>query len=767
MASKNIKGITIEIGGNTTKLSEALKNVDKNVYSLNSDLKALNQALKLDPKNTELLAQKQDVLRRNIQETKNRVDTLKEALRQMGDYNRLTDEQKQSYNQLSLEIAKSEKALKGMNEELKNTNKVDFSKVKISLEKVGEIAANVSKKMLQVTTAITGALTGLVTAGIKSYANLEQNIGGIQKIFGDSANELIKNSQEAYKTAGISANQYMETATSFSASLIKGLGGDTQKAAQLTDRAIRDMSDNANTFGSSMDEVMNVYKALSKEQYTTLDNLRLGYSGTKEGVKKLVKDASEYANAHKELGINVDANSLSFDNLINAISVTQKKMRIAGTTAKEAEGTITGSISSMKAAFDNFLNGSGSPDALGDAISNVLINFGKAFQKLAPNIIKGLNKTIKKVTPILLDIFWEILPNLIDLVDDFINTLFDYIAGHTKYIQETVTMIITEIVLFFTKNLPKFIEIGLKLIVTLAKGIIEALPKLIPSLINCIKTITETLLDNIPLIIEVSIQLIMTLIDGLIEALPTLIEFLPTIIEKTIEALINALPMLIMIGPKLILKIIEAVIKALPSILMLGPEIIMGIIKGITNSLTNLATSAGDIVNTIKNVLTKLPGQALQWGKDMLNGFINGMKAKLKSIGDTAKSIGKKIKSFLHFSRPDEGPLRDYETWMPDFVEGLANGIKKSRYLIEDASMDLANDIKQGLFANTSMALKSLNGSIETSLNPTINPSVAYDLNYQLMAQAMKEAMQDMGIYLDERKLGAFVDKTVSEEVFN
>ena len=324
MASKNIKGITIEIGGNTTKLQDALSKVDKQVYSLNNDLKAVNQALKLDPKNTDLLSQKYDILQRNISATKERLETLKEAQRQMGNYASLTEEQKKQYNQLSLEIAKGEDALKKMNNELKSTGKIDLSKLQNSLKKVGEIALDVSKKLLQVTTAIGGALASVIGLGVKSYASLEQNIGAINKLFGDSANDLIENSKRAYKEAGLSANQYMETATSFSASLIKGLNGDTKQAVELTDRAIKDMSDNANTFGTSMDEVMNVYKALSKEQFSTLDNLRLGYSGTKEGMKQLIADASTYTEEQKELGITVDASSMSFDNMVKAISVVQK-----------------------------------------------------------------------------------------------------------------------------------------------------------------------------------------------------------------------------------------------------------------------------------------------------------------------------------------------------------------------------------------------------------------------------------------------------------
>lgn len=274
--AKNIKGITIEIGGNTTKLESALKNVNKSVYSLNNDLKSLNKALKLDPKNTELLAQKQDVLKQNIKATTDRLNTLKEAQRQMGSYNSLTDEQKESYRALSVEISKSEHALKGMKEELKSTSKINLDGLKEGLKKVGQVATDVSKKMLQVSAAVAGALAGVVAAGVKSYADYEQNLGGVETLFKDSADKVVENAKKAYKTAGVSANEYMAGVTSFSASLLQSLGGDTAKAADVADMAFRDMSDNANKFGTDMSSIQNAYQGFAKQNYTMLDNLKLG-----------------------------------------------------------------------------------------------------------------------------------------------------------------------------------------------------------------------------------------------------------------------------------------------------------------------------------------------------------------------------------------------------------------------------------------------------------------------------------------------------------
>lgn len=792
MANK-LKGITIGIGADTTELTKALKDVNSVISKSNTELKDLNKALKLDPKNTELLAQKQEVLKNNISATTERLNKLKEAQEQMKSAGVVTEEQKESYRALSVEIAKSESALKQMNTELKNTTKIDLSKLKDGLKKVGEIALDVSKKLVEVTAKISavvgGALASVVGLGVKSYASLEQNIGGIQKLFGDSADELIKKSQEAYKTAGLSANQYMETATSFSASLLKGLGGDTQQAVALTDRAIRDMSDNANTFGSSMEEVMNVYKALSKEQYSTLDNLRLGYAGTKEGMKQLIADASQYKDIQEELGITVDASSMSFDNMINAISVIQSKMGIAGTTTKEAEGTISGSLNMMKASFDNFLNGSGSPEALSESIMSFLKNIAGAIKKLAPSILKGLVGLIKDLVPQVIKLIMDLLPELASALTDLIDSLLDMVTNNQDKLQETITNIINTIVLFFTENLPKVLEIAIQLVVTLAKGIAEAVPTLVPAIVECLVTMVNTLVENLPLLIDTAIELIMALAEALLdnldiilmaivdaivgiiecldEELPKIEDKIPELIEKIVQTLIKLIPKLL----EALIKIIEALLKFIVNSysrwIEKGKEILGKLGEGLKEAIPKVIEKIKELIGKIAEKIGELPGKAIQWGKDMIQGLIDGIKGMIGNVGKAVKGVADKIASFLHFSKPDEGPLHEYQTWMPDFVEGLAKGIRQSSHLLEDASLGLADDMSSSILGSTSRALKGLNAGINSSLNPNINPSYSYDLNYQLMANAMKEALNDMDIVMDDRQMGKFITKTVSEEVYS
>ena len=696
----NIKGITIDIGGNTSKLEDALKNVNKVVYSTNTELRQLNQALKLDPKNTEILSQKQDVLKNNIKATTDRLNALKEAQKQMGSYSSLTEEQKEKYRALSVEIAKGESALKNMNKELKNTTSIDFSKVKDGLSKVGDVALNVSKKLATVTAGITGALAGVVGVGVKSYADLEQNLGGVETLFKDSADKVVENAKNAYKTAGVSANEYMQGVTSFSASLLQSLGGDTSKAADVADMAFRDMSDNANKFGTDMASIQNAYQGFAKQNYTMLDNLKLGYGGTKTEMQRLLSDAE------KLTGVHYDISNLS--DVYNAIHAIQENLGVTGTTAEEAEKTISGSITSMKASFDNFLNGSGSAEDLASAVTNVLSNVSDAIVKLAPNILSGIVALVEKLLPQVAKILINLVPQLLDAVSNMIDSLLNMVTQDLSGLQETLTLLVNKIVEFFTTNLPKIIELGLQLIIALAKGIAESLPTLIPQIIECILKIVDVIVENLDLIIDAGIQIILGLIEGLTN---------PDVIEQLMEQI-----------PIIIIKIVDAIIKSLPKILEAGGRILLALGQGIMTYYGKIGEWMSKIINAIKEKIGNLGSKALEWGKDMIQGFIDGIKNMIGKVGDAVKGVADKIKNFLHFSRPDIGPLRDYETWMPDMIKGMVKGINKSSYLLENATDKMARKMANrlsfdDLVGNTTRAMKTLNYGVQNSLNPMVNPN--------------------------------------------
>ncbi len=681
--AKRIQGITIEIDGSTTKLNDALKDTQSVISSTNSELKNLNQALKLDPTNTELLIQKQDVLKNNIQATKEKLDTLKEAQRQMGDYNSLTEDQKENYRALSVEIAKSESALKNMNQELKGMNKIDLSKVRDTLKKVGDVALQVVKKVGQVTAAVGGALLGITTAGVKSYAQLEQNIGGVETLFGKSAQKVIKNAQQAYKTAGVSANEYMAGVTSFSASLLQSLSGDTNKAAKIADMAFRDMSDNANKFGTDMSSIQSAYQGFAKQNYTMLDNLKLGYGGTKTEMERLLKDAQKIS------GVKYNIKNLS--DVYSAIHVIQNELGVTGTTAEEATKTISGSITSMKAAFDNFLNGSGSPEALTETITNVLINVGTAFQKLLPSIVSGLGDVITSLVPILTDLLWELLPTILDTLGKFIKSIYKNIGKDTTSLKETVTMLINEFVKFITENLPLIIEMGLTLVLALATGIADSLPELIPAVVECIFKIVDVLLDNLDKIIYAAIDIILALAMGLIDALPKLLAKIPEIILKIQATLTKPemLAKLIKAALQLILALAEGLVKALPELVLAIPKLITGMVKN------------------FKQVIKETDW--LQLGKNILKGILNGMLDFGTLVKDTIKKVGNKItnsiKDFFGIKSPSRLMANEVGNQL---TAGIAMGFEKG----------IPDTIRQ-----VNGAMVDLNNGIQSSLNPVINPT--------------------------------------------
>lgn len=679
MASGKLKGITIEIDGNTSKLNDALKNTNKAIYSTNSELKALNNALKLDPKNTELLAQKQELLKKNIQESTNKLNSLKEAQRQMGNYNSLTEEQKENYRALSIEISKSESAIKSMKKQLMVLPGISMEKLQKSLKKVGEIALEVTKKVGQVVAGVSTAMAGVVAAGVKSYADLEQNVGGVETLFGDSAQKVIENSKKAYETAGVSANEYMQGVTSFSASLLQSLGGNTSKAADVADMAFKDMSDNANKFGTDMSSIQNAYQGFAKQNYTMLDNLKLGYGGTKTEMERLLKDAQ------KITGVKYDINNLS--DVYNAIHAVQEKLGVTGTTAKEAATTISGSATSMKAAFDNFLNGSGSPEELGKTITNFLTNISNAITKIAPGILSGITTVVQTVLPKALEIITQLLPQLFESAQQLMNSLFKMLEENVQPISEMVVQLFTSLVNFILKNLPMIIKIGLEIIIALATGIADSLPELIPTIVNVVLDIVNILLDNIDVIIEAGIQILVGLTRGIMNALPDLISRLPEIIIKICSTLINLLPQILSLGIRILTELVTGMFRYIPTMVAKIPQIIVSIVSALAQGFSKLVDVGKNLVKGIWEGISS----SFTWIKNKISGW----------VGDVMKFIKKLF------------GIHSPSTLMRDQIGlNLGLGIGEG---FEDSIPETLKDVDR--------AMGELNSGIQASVNPVINPT--------------------------------------------
>ena len=420
----------------------------------------------------------------------------------------------------------------------------------------------------------------------------------------------------------MSANEYMETVTGFSASLLQSLGGDTEKAASYADRAITDMADNANKMGTAMESIQYAYQGFAKQNYTMLDNLKLGYGGTKEEMARLISDASKLTEVQKELGITVDANDMSFGNIVNAISVVQKNMGIMGTTSKEAATTITGSINSMKAAFDNFLNGSGTPEQLSETIITALKNIGSAVGKLGPSIIDGLVELTDTLVQYIPSAVEKATPALVGGAIQLVNSLVTALPQLTQALLNAIMQLLQSL----TPQIPIIVQNLLNGILQIVNQLAQLLPTLIPKLIEAILGIIPVLLNNIPAFINAGVQLLVGLANGIVTAIPQLIDSLPIIIEKAVEALATLAPTLATVAPILMVKLAWGLIKAIPQLVMKIPEIIYAMVKGLKNGISDFISIGGDLVKGLWQGI----GDKVDWIVGKIKGFgrsvINGLK---------------------------------------------------------------------------------------------------------------------------------------------
>ena len=491
--------------------------------------------------------------------------------------------------------------------------------------------------------AATGAVVGFGKEAVSSYANYEQLIGGVDKLYGDAADKIYDYANKAYETSGMSANAYMETATSFSAALISSLGNDVNKAADMTDIAMRAMSDNVNVFGSDMDSVQNAFMGLSKGQFQLLDNLKLGFAGTKEGAQQLVAAAASMTDEQDKLGLSVDATSLSFDNMVAAIAVVQENMGIAGATANEAMGTIEGSANMTKAAWDNLIMAIGRGEGIGEAIDALTTSiFGKdqetgLLNQIIPRVqtvMEGIGEFIVTAAPVIGEkippLIEKILPSLLSAAGTLIQTLGDGLLKALPTIIPIATQVLMELVHAFIGALPEIINVGVQVIGELISGIADALPELIPAAVDAILTIVDGLIDNIDLLIDAAIKLITGLAEGLIKALPVLVEKAPIIIEKLVLGIIAAIPKLLIAAAQIVTNFAQALNNIAPRLQEVGHNLVEGLKNGFINAwngfVSKVKDMANNLISSVKNVFsTHSPSKVFeQIGDWCVQGFDNG-----------------------------------------------------------------------------------------------------------------------------------------------
>lgn len=364
--------------------------------------------------------------------------------------------------------------------------------------------------------AVSAAATGfavLTKNALNNYAEYEQLVGGVDTLFKDSSAKVQEYAANAYKTAGLSANEYMDTVTSFSASLLQSIGGDTEAAADMANVAITDMSDNANKMGTDMASIQNAYQGFAKQNYTMLDNLKLGYGGTKEEMQRLIDDANALNAAQ---GKYTNYSIESYADIVSAIHDVQVEMGIYGTTADEASTTIQGSVSSMKAAWVNLLVG-----------------------------IADDNANFKTLTE-------QFVDSLVTVGENIIPRINIIIQGLTQLITEASQTIIPLAVQILLENLPSIVAAGMDLIIALVSGILDNIDMLIDCVLEMVDVIVDKLIDNLPKLIDGGIRLIAALANGLIRAIPNLVSKIPQIISSIVKGLISGIPAIFDVGKNIV-----------------------------------------------------------------------------------------------------------------------------------------------------------------------------------------------------------------------
>lgn len=399
-----------------------------------------------------------------------------------------------------------------------------------------------------------GALAvSLGKEAVSAYADYEQLAGGVETLFKDSSDVVLAYAEEAYKTAGVSANAYLETVTGFSASLIQSLGGDTQAAADKANMALVDMSDNANKMGSDIESLKNAYGGFAKQNYTMLDNLKLGYGGTKEEMERLLADAEKFS------GVKYDISS--YADIVDAIHVIQTEMGITGTTALEAEETISGSIAMLKASLSDLAAGFGNPDA---DIQELCDNMSAAFQSVTENVapvIENIANALPMAAEALLGSVDELLPSLLDAVaglfDTVLTSLLEMLPGLAPAAADAVVQVVDTI----ADNLPLLIEAAVQMVVALAQGLTDALPQLIPSIVDGVLMAATALLENVDIILNAAVQLVVAFEEGIINSWPSIIARLPELLASLGNAIISLIPLLLEVPIEICKALAEGLIN--------------------------------------------------------------------------------------------------------------------------------------------------------------------------------------------------------------
>lgn len=597
-------------------------------------------------------------------------------------------------------------------------------------------------------TAAATATAALVKSAVTAYSDYEQLVGGVETLFKDSASEVQKYAANAYQTAGLSANEYMETVTGFSASLLQSLDGDTKAAAEKANVAITDMSDNANKMGTSMESIQNAYQGFAKQNYTMLDNLKLGYGGTKEEMQRLLEDAEKLSGQKFDLS--------SYADIVDAIHVVQTEMGITGTTAKEAATTIQGSVNMTKAAWQNLVVGIADDTQDFDVLVNnfvesvttagnnilprveiALKGVGTLVEKLAPIIAKTVPNIVSTTLPsmikagtsmirALLDGLLKAVPELIPCFKIIVNQLISVIVTNLPMILNAAVTIAGAIVSGLVEALPDILDAGIELIQSLAQGLTNGIPTILSTAITIVSQLASTLIQNVPQIVQTGIQLLLGLANGILQAVPQLLQELPGIITQMVENILSCIPMIIECGIELLTSLVDALPQIIDTIVSVLPEIISSIIEALLSHideiiqagvklLVALIDALPQIIDTIckalPQIIEAITGALLEHLDDMIYAGVDLFMALITNLAEIKNALASK---------------------MPEIIASIVRAIGECLGEMWEAGKRLMNKLWQGL--------KEVAPNIASWFKDFLHNLFIQDVNVQVDTSSLKSS---------------------------
>ena len=564
-------------------------------------------------------------------------------------------------------------SVKNMNESMKDATN-SASKMSSVMKDIGSSAIKVGKGLAVAGAAAATAVTALVSKSVGAFADYEQLTGGVETLFGaggrsveeyaqsvgksvsdiqgkydslmSAQNAVLENANKAYMTAGMSANEYMDTVTGFSASLISSLGGDTNKAADYANLALVDMSDNANKMGTDMESIKNAYQGFAKQNYTMLDNLKLGYGGTQEEMKRLLSDAEKLTGQRYDIS--------SFADITQAIHAIQTQMDITGTTAKEASTTISGSWGSLKAAFQNVLvgltTGGDMFDQSLDALINTAVTFGQNIIPAIKGALSGVGYLIEGLAPVIGEtippLINDLAPTLANSAVSLISSLVNGLTQNATQFSECLSNIIIVAVAGISTVVPQLLDAASKIVSNLMQGLTNSMPQIVNGAVTLVEGLVNGLVNNIPLLIMGAVQLVTSLANGLIENLPRIIDAGVNLITGIISASYSMMPQIIQGGMQLVVNLAVGLVRAIPQLIAALPRITGAIVKGFksVNWFDLGLQLIKSIWEGIKSIGSEMWNGVKEKTSELWGGVKNVVSEKLNNIKSAYDAHGRGLK---------------------------------------------------------------------------------------------------------------------------